>query len=777
MHERTLYLGCDSIEHRPGNKCVLESWFEETPYGIIFEDDGNTGYFYAAHTEQGILDALHIYNVEDVTDRDLPSTVSLLWDETFDLAALEINGYIHAVFDFIAHAGYCRNAFPAAYGDWLREPNRLLDDALLTPEAAQIEAMYSIPPQLVTDPPTQAGLGKRIWQAFTDPTVRDLWFDRQGELDRILRADPKAEKVRNAFKMYNARVQHTLEGVPQTMIQDLGKALAAHYREAEKRIPALQNMKANKKVREQMFMEWLDGVGKYIYHGRERNAVILQRSKGKQADGSGTDEAGIQEAERFFNSAEMGSGVLLTMYEDLYKHHLQPMMQMSDDYLRESGLLTPEMEAARPNYRWYVPLFGAPQMEDSTIEKIVKDAAAAQRANNGGASRTDVIRNRTHNAEGRHGTEAHNLFENIIAQMETAVRRAELQEPKRKLWAYLQTAEGARLFNATTSEYTINGGNRNTRGGRSWQKHTPDADEVVWQDGDIIHRMHIGNLRALEAIRDFNRQAFKYGANPLIDAGSWGLEQAGRVTRFMAGMYTRYNPSFVLRNKAMDSIQQWITLLADAPIGKETRAGLAGYADAIGNIASRLPVAAKAAAYNAAWTASGLWGRKGTDFAPWLERFARQGGVTTYSQYFGRDKLQSLQDIVWAQTQGAKKWASLKHDFAALESMMTAINDHMELTTRVSAFRALVESGVSEEVAAVWAKDVMNFESKGDAGIRANALFPFFTTSLYDARRTFKALSKKEGQILFAALTLDFLLDATVAEKEESHHASQNQSQ
>ena len=631
------------------------------------------------------------------------------------------------------------------------------DDALLTPDAAQIEAQYSIPPQLVTDPPSVAGLGKRIWQAFTDPTVRDLWFDRQGELDRILRADPNAEKVRNAFKMYNARVQHVLEGAPQTMIQDLVKALAAHYREAEKRIPALQNMKANKKVREQMFMEWLDGVGKYIYHGRERNAVILQRSKGKQTDGSGTDEAGIQEAERFFNSAEMGSGVLLTMYEDLYKHHLQPMMQMSDGYLRDAGLLTPEMEAARPAYQWYVPLFGAPQMEDSTIEKIVKDAAAAQRPNNGGASRTDVIRNRTHNAEGRHGTEAHNLFENIIAQMETAVRRAELQEPKRKLWAYLQTAEGARLFNATTSEYTINGGNRNTKGGRSWQKHTPDADEVVWQDGDTIHRMHIGNLRALEAIRDFNRQAFKYGANPLIDAGSWGLEQAGRVTRFMAGMYTRYNPSFVLRNKAMDSIQQWITLLADAPIGKETRAGLAGYADAIGNIASRLPVAAKAAAYNAAWTASGLWGRKGTDFAPWLERYAAQGGKTTYSQYFGRDKLQSLQDIMWAETQGAKKWASLKHDFAALESMMTAINDHMELTTRVSAFRALVESGVSEEAAAVWAKDVMNFESKGDAGIRANALFPFFTTSLYDARRTFKALSKKEGQILFAALTGGFL--------------------
>ena len=67
MYERTLYLGCDSIEHHPGNKCVLESWFEETPYGIVFENDGDTGYFYAAHAEQGILDALHIYNIKDVT--------------------------------------------------------------------------------------------------------------------------------------------------------------------------------------------------------------------------------------------------------------------------------------------------------------------------------------------------------------------------------------------------------------------------------------------------------------------------------------------------------------------------------------------------------------------------------------------------------------------------------------------------------------------------------------------------------------------------------------
>ena len=114
MTQKTLYLGREPEQFTPGQELVLESFFEQSPYGVVFEDDCGTGYFYAVHQEEGILDALHIYNVEDL-----------------GLAALDINGYIHAVFDFAAHAGYCRNAFPEASGDWLREPNRLLSDELL----------------------------------------------------------------------------------------------------------------------------------------------------------------------------------------------------------------------------------------------------------------------------------------------------------------------------------------------------------------------------------------------------------------------------------------------------------------------------------------------------------------------------------------------------------------------------------------------------------------------------------------------------------------------
>ena len=97
---------------------------------VVFEDDGDTGYFYAA-SQDGILDALHIYNVEDVSDKHIPNHVLILWDDACTIAALCINGYIHAVYDFVEQAGYCRNGFPEADGEWVKVENRVLDDELL----------------------------------------------------------------------------------------------------------------------------------------------------------------------------------------------------------------------------------------------------------------------------------------------------------------------------------------------------------------------------------------------------------------------------------------------------------------------------------------------------------------------------------------------------------------------------------------------------------------------------------------------------------------------
>jgi hypothetical protein len=83
-------------------------------FEIMFEDDGATGYIYAIRNRPGpeLLDALHIYNVEDIADRQVPVTAQIIWNETEDAAGFIINGYCHALYDFRQQAGSCRTAFP-----------------------------------------------------------------------------------------------------------------------------------------------------------------------------------------------------------------------------------------------------------------------------------------------------------------------------------------------------------------------------------------------------------------------------------------------------------------------------------------------------------------------------------------------------------------------------------------------------------------------------------------------------------------------------------------
>jgi len=87
----------------------------EGRYSAVFEDDGETGYFYALDlgaAEQPIQNAVQIYNVARVSDKHLPSEVKIGWSQDNAKVALLINDYPHAVFDFASKRGFCRSGFP-----------------------------------------------------------------------------------------------------------------------------------------------------------------------------------------------------------------------------------------------------------------------------------------------------------------------------------------------------------------------------------------------------------------------------------------------------------------------------------------------------------------------------------------------------------------------------------------------------------------------------------------------------------------------------------------
>ena len=67
-----------------GEAQVIKSLAPEGMLAAVFEDDGETGYFYALDESvdgNPIQDALHIYNAEDISDGHVPSDVKIGWSE------------------------------------------------------------------------------------------------------------------------------------------------------------------------------------------------------------------------------------------------------------------------------------------------------------------------------------------------------------------------------------------------------------------------------------------------------------------------------------------------------------------------------------------------------------------------------------------------------------------------------------------------------------------------------------------------------------------------
>lgn len=66
---------------RVGEETFVSSESVCEPLATVFEDDSETGYFYALdlRQEERIVAAVHIYTVENVTDRHRDSEVEIFW--------------------------------------------------------------------------------------------------------------------------------------------------------------------------------------------------------------------------------------------------------------------------------------------------------------------------------------------------------------------------------------------------------------------------------------------------------------------------------------------------------------------------------------------------------------------------------------------------------------------------------------------------------------------------------------------------------------------------
>lgn len=158
----------------PGEDNFVESFSPENNYGVVFEDDGETAYFYAVEKDKPvaggeagagnsagvqhssglrILDALHIYEVAEFlaakeaiagaaagappkgrrkqNDQvEKTSRLLIIWSRDWMKCALVIDGQCQAIFDFASHGGYNINEFPPPNDIWTKGDRKLTDELI-----------------------------------------------------------------------------------------------------------------------------------------------------------------------------------------------------------------------------------------------------------------------------------------------------------------------------------------------------------------------------------------------------------------------------------------------------------------------------------------------------------------------------------------------------------------------------------------------------------------------------------------------------------------------
>jgi hypothetical protein len=117
-----------------GEDTFIESLSLENKYGVVFEDDQETGYFYAIEIDpetkqQRILDALHIYETDDGKEKK-QSSLLIIWSKDWLKCALVIDDECHAIFDFKNQGGYNINEFPPPNAFWTKQERKLTDEII-----------------------------------------------------------------------------------------------------------------------------------------------------------------------------------------------------------------------------------------------------------------------------------------------------------------------------------------------------------------------------------------------------------------------------------------------------------------------------------------------------------------------------------------------------------------------------------------------------------------------------------------------------------------------
>jgi len=258
-----------------------------------------------------------------------------------------------------------------------------------------------------------------------------------------------------------------------------------------------------------------------------------------------------------------------------------------------------------------------------------------------------------------------------------------------------------------------------------------------------------------------------------------GMEQLGAVlnmtrnfNNFLSRAYTAYSPTFLIKNPIRDAIQGMITNTSKFGLGMA------------GDIFKAYPHATKE-----------LWNHfRNHGSSADVDRYRRAGGSTgaaylsdverlgseimdAYNEYAGAIDTYNRVYLAEINAGSTPKVAAFKASFKAAKAglnetplighfmkFMENANSITENALRLATFTTLVNSGYSDAKAAAAAKDLMNFNRKGELGSQVGSLYLFFNPSAQGSQVLFSALKtnehKKQALALAGIIALSAFLIA-----------------
>jgi hypothetical protein len=448
----------------------------------------------------------------------------------------------------------------------------------------------------------------------------------------------------------------------------------------------------------------------------------------------------------------------------------------------DSGLLTPEMVAAWENtYDVYVPVKGGDDnikaglgkglhvngktkqrlghslRDEAIIENILRDHESAI---------TLDEKNRVGKALIKFALEVQNddiitiskpVKRKVLKQGETAYvvahKGLDLASFDTRLEANMYIQAQAAL-GATRSDFSID--------------KTQDPVRVMLQASPMLADNEVNVYIAGHAVRvQINDEiAAREYKNLGVEHLNSILGASREINNFLSKVYTGYSPDFILTNPIRDAIQGFITLTGNE--GFTTAAKIfANYPNAVKELVKHFKNKGASSLVNE-YRAMG--GSTGGAYLSDLERIGNDIQAS-FDEYSGA---KATYDRVYTKSISEGKSKKTAHTMAALKSgisgfkkipvighflsLMENLNAITENALRVATYKTLSESGMSKAKSAAQAKNLMNFNRKGEKSNAAGALYLFFNPSIQGTKLIYDALfdspHKNQARALAGSMTL-----------------------